>query len=61
MAAKPVKAKGKGARSGNPAKRAAQQAAAESAAANGAAAPAFDPANFELPAEFKDLMPPGSA
>jgi signal recognition particle subunit SRP54 len=58
MAAKPVKAKGKGARSGNPAKRAAQQAAAESAAANGAT-PAFDPANFELPPEFRDLMPPG--
>jgi len=33
MAAKPVKAKGKGARSGNPAKRAAGQAASESAAA----------------------------
>jgi signal recognition particle subunit SRP54 len=58
MAAKPVKAKGKGARSGNPAKRAAEQAAAESAAANGAA-PAFDPSNFELPPELKDLMPPG--
>jgi signal recognition particle subunit SRP54 len=57
MAAKPVKAKG-GSRSGNPAKRAAELAAAEQAAADGAAT-AFDPANFELPAEFKGLMPPG--
>jgi signal recognition particle subunit SRP54 len=56
MLAPPPKAKGKSGRSGNPAKRA-QQAAddAESAAAQLGELPK----NFELPAEFKDLMPPG--
>jgi len=56
MAGKPVKAKGTAARSGNPAKRAAQLAQA------GEFVPAeasVNPENFELPAAFKDLMPPG--
>ncbi len=53
---KPVKAKGgKGARSGNPAKRAQELAAADARAAG-----AEIPVNFELPADFKDLLPPGS-
>ena len=51
------KSKGrKGKRSGNPAKRAQQEAAS----AVGPRAPdaAFDPANFELPSDFTDLLPP---
>ena len=48
-------AKGKGKRSsGNPAKRAQEQAAADARAAN----PDAFPTNFELPAEFKGLLPP---
>jgi signal recognition particle subunit SRP54 len=54
--AAPPQPKGKSGRSGNPAKRA-QQAAAE---AESAAAQLGElPKNFQLPSEFKDLMPPG--
>ena len=45
---------GRGARSGNPAKRAAQQAEAEQRRVAG---PTVEP-DLELPAEFRDLLPP---
>ena len=51
------KAGGKG-RSGNPAKRALEAQAATERAAAGALPPV--PADFDLPAEFKDLLPPSS-
>jgi signal recognition particle subunit SRP54 len=50
----------KGARSGNPAKRALEvQAAADRAAASRAGGMPELPPDFELPAEFKDFLPPG--
>jgi signal recognition particle subunit SRP54 len=61
----PRRAGGRGARSGNPAKRAAQLAEVEQrrqgqGAANVFGAPATPPdvADLELPAEFRDLLPP---
>ena len=44
--------------SGNPAKRAAQAAGLDAAATEPGAAPAGLPDDFELPAAFKDLLPP---
>jgi signal recognition particle subunit SRP54 len=52
----PVKLKGKVTRSGNPAKRAQQLAEAESSI--GSPELPGIPENFELPAAFKDFMPP---
>ena len=52
----------RGARSGNPAKRAAQAAEAEQRRRDSEAAPALGPgavpADLELPAQFRDLLPP---
>jgi signal recognition particle subunit SRP54 len=53
--APPPKVKGKSGRSGNPAKRAQQAADADLAATQ---LPSL-PKDFELPAEFRDFMPPG--
>jgi signal recognition particle subunit SRP54 len=58
--ADPRRAGGRGARSGNPARRAAQAAEAEQRRREGEASPAgeADLTDFELPAEFRDLLPP---
>jgi signal recognition particle subunit SRP54 len=60
--AKSAKARAKGGRSGNPARRALEQQAAESRRLTGAQPDAAGyqlPPDFELPPEFRDLLPPG--